>query len=220
MPTLRNELRRLLPMDADTIVNERPGAVGLAHLELFPNMHPVLQTQKFQSRDSLIDAVCDSSMFPYFTSNKPFRLVRRRGQAVPRVVVDGVFTEPLWRFGCPDMEKTLPQTASIDRCVSVSVFPMELVDVRLTVKGNNHRRNVISPKLEMNVISQVGRLGLLACTPGTPRELIRLYDDGWMDAERWVREEENWPKQHRLPGVQFMSKETKSSSTMYDGIRK
>lgn len=197
MPTLRNELNRLLPKDASTIVNERPGAVGLAHLELYPKLHPVLQTQRFETRDCFIDAVCDSSMFPYFTSNKPFRLVKRHGETIPRVVVDGVFTEPLWRFGCPDMKKTLPQTTSIDRCVSVSVFPMELVDLRLALNDNIERRNVISPKLERNIMGQVGRLGLLACTPGSPKDLMKLYEDGWADAERWVREEEVYQRQER-----------------------
>lgn len=206
MPSLRNELNTLLPKDANDIVNARSGTVGLAHLELFPRTRAVLQTQRFETRECLMDAVCDSSMFPYFTSNKPFRLVKRHGKAVPRVVVDGVFTEPLWRFGCPDMEKSLSQQANIDRCVSVSVFPMELVDVSLLssttmIKPHSSRRNTISPKLETNIIGQVGRLGLLACTPGNPKDLMKLYDDGWMDAERWVREEENASPQPQLPWV-------------------
>jgi hypothetical protein len=145
-----------------------------------------------------MDAVCDSSMFPYFTSNKPFRLVKRLGKAVPRVVADGVFTEPLWRFGCPDMEKknlmARQEHANLDRCVSVSVFPMELVDKGLSTlqPQNKHRSNIISPKLETNVVGQeVGRLGLLACTHSKPKDLMKLYDDGWLDAERWVRGEED-----------------------------
>lgn len=190
MPTLQAELHRLLPHNANTIVNQRPGVIGLAHLELLPRTRPVLQTQQFETRESLIDAVCDSSMFPYFTSNKPFRLVQRPGRVVPRVVVDGVFTEPLWRFGCPDLEKRLSMTASpVDRCVNVSVFPMELVDRRLTVPGNAERRNVISPKLEENVFGQIERLGRLACSPANPKELMKLYDDGWADAQKWIHDE-------------------------------
>lgn len=202
MPTLQEELHTLLPPNANTIVNERPGVIGLAHLELFPRTHPVLQTQQFETRESLIDAVCDSSMFPYFTSNKPFRFVERPGHFFPRVVVDGVFTEPLWRFGCPDLEKRLSRTAApVDRCVNVSVFPMELVDKRLTVLGNVERRNVISPKLEKNLLSQIKRLGRLACSPGNPKELTKLYNDGWADAQRWIREEESTTKRspwHRV----------------------
>jgi hypothetical protein len=191
MPTLQEALHRLLPPHANTIVNERPGVIGLAHLELYPRTHPVLQTQQFATRECLIDAVCDSSMFPYFTSNKPFRWVQRPGHATPRVVVDGFFTEPLWRFGCPDLEKRLSVTdAPIDRCVNVSVFPMELVDRRLAVKGNAHRRNVISPKLEKNVFGQIERLGRLACSPGDPKELMKLYDEGWADAQTWIRDED------------------------------
>jgi hypothetical protein len=219
MPSLRNELQTLLPKNANVVVNERKGRVGLAHLELFPTARPVLQTQLFETRNCLVDAVCDSSMFPYFTSNKPFRIVKRHGKSIPRVVVDGVFTEPLWRFGCPDIEKCLSADPNanihIDRCVSVSVFPMELVVPVVghiptnllknktqknktttttsddKIQHHSHSNKIISPKLEtMNVIGQVGRLGFLACTPGSRQDLIKLYEDGWEDAERWAREEE------------------------------
>ena len=190
MPSLRHELNTLLPKDANDIVNARSGTVGLAHFELFPRTRPVLQTQRFETRECLMDAVCDSSMFPYFTSNRPFRMVKRPGKRVPRIVVDGVFTEPLWRFGCPDMDKCLPKHNQINRSISVSVFPMDLIDLSLTAKSEGDRRNVISPQLEPNLIGQVGRLGRLACTPGDPKDLMKLYDDGWADAERWVRAEE------------------------------
>ena len=179
MPSLRQELVRLLPPDAEERVNGRPGAVGLAHLELFPQMRPVLQTQ-FETRDCLIDAVCDSCMFPFFTSNKPFRLVHRRGKSLPRLVVDGVFTEPLWRFGCPDLQKSDFRGGDrVDRSVRISVIPMELVDKRLAVDDVNNnpdrRRDIISPRLQVDVASQVALAASFA--PGvhksySTRELV------------------------------------------------
>lgn len=202
MPSLRDELNQLLPRNAEEIINERPGTVGLAHLQLFPETKPILQTQQFQTRDELIDAVCDSSMFPFFTSNQPFRTVKRPGKVLPRVVVDGVFTEPLWRFGCPDMKKTLSQ--NLDRSVRISVFPKELIDARLAIRENPERRDIISPKLKVtNIAGQVTRLGLLACTQGSPQDLIELYDEGWIDAEEWVEKEQRRSTNLHLPLASF-----------------
>jgi hypothetical protein len=114
--------------------------------------------------------------------------------------VDGVFTEPLWRFGCPDIQKSGFRGGNlVDRLVRISVIPMELVDKRLIVDDENpERRDFISPPLQVDVTSQVARLGLLACTPGDPTDLMKLYDDGWMDAERWVEEEEKSAPTKRL----------------------
>ena len=186
MPSLQHELDALLPSNAQEVVNSRPGLVGMAHFELYPKSQPVLATQSFDSRDALMDAVCASSMFPYFTSNKPFHVV---GPG-PRVVVDGVFTEPLWRFVCPNLLQKTRRDGSqnLDRSVCISVFPKELVGLGLTTASG--RNNVISPPLQNNVVRQVSRLGLLMCTPGTRNDLKRLYEDGWKDAERWVNHEE------------------------------
>lgn len=137
-----------------------------------------------------MEAVCNSSMFPFFTSNEPFRMVR--GAALPRIVVDGVFTEPWWRFGCPDLQR--PQApgragivAEVDRSICISVFPQELVGLSYTMD----RRNVICPELQQhNVIPQVARLTRLATTASDRKDLIRLYEEGWMDGERWALQEE------------------------------
>ena len=118
MPSLWQQLDRLFCTDAHEIVNERPGLVGLAHLQLYPQNKPVLATQDFASRQALMDAVCDSSMFPYFTSNQPFRIVhpnKKKNGGLPRVTVDGVFTEPLWRFGCPDLQRKQEQSTGKNR---------------------------------------------------------------------------------------------------------
>ena len=101
LPSLRSELEHLLPPDAHHILNDRPGLVALAHRELFPRNRSVLQTQ-FRTRHCLLDAICDSSTFPYFLTNRPFRLVQRHGRILPRMVVDGVFACSAERIGCPD----------------------------------------------------------------------------------------------------------------------
>ena len=101
LTSLRYELEHLLPRDAHHILNDRPGLVALAHRELFPRNRSVLQT-RFETRNCLLDAVCDSSMFPYFLTNQPVRFVKRQGRILPRMVVDGVFACSAERIGCPD----------------------------------------------------------------------------------------------------------------------
>lgn len=108
LPALRQELHHLLPNDAHQILNDRPGLVALAHREVFPRNRAVLQTQ-FPSRNSLLDAICDSSMFPYFLTNQPVRLTRRPGRLLPRMVLDGLFACAVERVGCPDFEQCHPQ---------------------------------------------------------------------------------------------------------------
>ena len=54
-----------------------------------------------------MDAVMDSSTFPFFSTNWPVRFVRRRGEKLPRVVVDGFFSVPRERYGCPDFSHAL-----------------------------------------------------------------------------------------------------------------
>lgn len=93
LPLLKIEMDKTLGPDSHTIINEREGVVALAHRELFPNNRPVLMT-KFETRDDLIEAVCDSSMFPFFSTPFPARLRYKNGEQLPRVVVDGFFTVP------------------------------------------------------------------------------------------------------------------------------
>jgi hypothetical protein len=72
LPSLHNEINTLLSPDAHLRLNSREGMVGLAYREIFPRNRSILKTH-FDSQDSLIDAICDSSIFPYFTLNRPFR---------------------------------------------------------------------------------------------------------------------------------------------------
>jgi hypothetical protein len=97
LPCLRHELDQLLPQDAHARLNDRKGIVALAHRELFPTNQAVMKTH-FDTRNCLLDSVCDSSTFPYFLTNQPARVVQRKNKIVPRIVVDGVFACPLERI--------------------------------------------------------------------------------------------------------------------------
>jgi hypothetical protein len=93
LPLLKVELDKTFSPDAHVKVNEREGIVALAHRELFPNNRPVLTTN-FDTRDDLIEAVCDSSMFPFFSTPFPVRLRYKENERFPRVIVDGFFSVP------------------------------------------------------------------------------------------------------------------------------
>lgn len=97
LPLLKNEMDRTLGPDAHTVINQREGVVALAHRELFPINRPVLTTS-FETRDDLIEAVCDSSMFPFFSTRFPARLRYKDGGRIPRVIIDGFFSVPRWVF--------------------------------------------------------------------------------------------------------------------------
>lgn len=214
LPSLKGELDSLLSHDAHEVVNNRDGMVGLAHRELFPENRPVLRTN-FETRGGLIDAVVDSSMFPFFTSNRPFRVkAGENSMDSPRVTVDGFFTVPLHRFGCPDFRhadvsengfgrptmrqmhlhargndkakiENKKRKSMPDRTVSISVVPHQLVG--LTASKSHDK---ISPPMESKFIAQVAGLCRSAVLSSTAKELSELYEAGWADAERWVANEE------------------------------
>lgn len=192
LPSLRRELHQLLPPDAHEIVNDREGVVALAHRELFPQNKAVLQTN-FETRKCLMDAVCDSSMFPYFLTNRPVRMVRRPKRLLPRAVVDGVFACDLQRVGCPTFEdccaKGDDKKAAPDRTVMVSVFPTEILSMSTAPAEDQ-----IGPVLEENMVEQAVRLVRMASMASTPSELKGVYQQGFLDAEHWSRSEE---RRHR-----------------------
>jgi hypothetical protein len=208
LPALRQELHYLLPDNAHQILNGRPGLVALAHREVFPKNRPVMQTQ-FPSRNSLMDAICDSSMFPYFLTNQPVRMSRRQGRLLPRVVVDGFFACTVERLGCPDFEQCQPQQQQqvqhrddgfgsadgppvlqqpiVDRTIMLSVFPTELLSLTIAAKDN-----MIGPPLEedaYHLSAQMIRLVRLATQGATRIELHDLYQQGYLDAEHWAIQE-------------------------------
>jgi hypothetical protein len=81
---LQDELEGMLPCNSHEIINDREGFTGLAYRELFPYNRPILHN-KFNTREELIEAICNSSMFPFFTSNLPFLIRKGKGS---RILID------------------------------------------------------------------------------------------------------------------------------------
>lgn len=200
MGALRHEMNEILPREAHHIINERRGITVLAHRELYPKLKSRLVTQ-FDTRECLMDAVCDSSMFPFFTSNKVARTVRRNNEMHHRLVVDGIFAVSPERLGCPDFEQVdvdemkeryvikrgrMKAGDKPDRTVMVSSFPTEL----LSLSKSNAKYDVIGSKLNLaNPIGHAAGLVKMACMASDRRELTNLYEQGWEDGEEWARKE-------------------------------
>ena len=191
MGALRHEMNEILPKDAHHVINERQGMTVLAHRELYPTPKSRLVTQ-FDTRECLMDAVCDSSMFPFFTSNKVARAVRRRNENHHRLVVDGIFAVSPERLGCPDFDEVSSDDGvwrgqKPDRTVMVSCFPTEL----LSLTTNNAKYDVIGSKLDLtNPVGHAAGLVKMACLASNQEELTNLYEQGWKDGEEWARKEE------------------------------
>ena len=190
-PLLKDEMESRMSRDAHEIVNSRKGTVALAHRELFPRNRPVLTTE-FETRDDLIEAVCDSSTFPFFFTNFPARVRRKRGESFPSVIVDGYFNVPRERLGCPDFgqlgldEGSANSAPVVERTITVACFPHDAIG--LTCSEDHDK---ISPAADLDdAAGQLTRLFKYATQPSPRKELEGLYEQGWQDAETWHREEE------------------------------
>eukprot|EP00558_Chaetoceros_sp_UNC1202_P013097 CAMPEP_0197237912 /NCGR_PEP_ID=MMETSP1429-20130617/4598_1 /TAXON_ID=49237 /ORGANISM="Chaetoceros sp., Strain UNC1202" /LENGTH=296 /DNA_ID=CAMNT_0042696993 /DNA_START=94 /DNA_END=984 /DNA_ORIENTATION=+ len=190
LPLLENELGNILDDDVHEVLNQREGFVGLAYRELLPNNRPVLDTL-FDDKSHVIDSVCNSSMFPFFSTNWPCRFARKKDNGwLPRVAVDGYFSVDRDRFGCPDIESMeharMGEGSKTDRTVTVSVFPHDVISLSASEKHDQ-----ISPLVdEEDATGQMSNLLRLATQCATREDYYQLYEDGWKDAERWVKEEE------------------------------
>jgi len=190
-PLLKNEMECRLSQDAHEIVNSREGTVALAHRELFPRNGPVLTTE-FETREDLIEAVCDSSTFPFFFTNFPARVRRKRDDSFPSVIVDGFFNVPRERFGCPDFDQlslgegSASKAPMIERTITVACLPHDTIGLTCSEDHNK-----ISPAVDMDdKAGQLTRLLKYATQPSPRKELEALYEQGWQDAEIWHRKEE------------------------------
>jgi hypothetical protein len=219
LPLLKDELDKTFHQDAHMIINEREGIVALAHRELFPNNRPVLTTN-FDTRDDLIEAVCDSSMFPFFSTPFPVRLRYKANERFPRVIVDGFFSVPRERYGCPDfahlnfdkrIEQKLRQLGAVDIGNSSSDNGEEkasyyeqdddpVVQRTITVACFPHETVGLTASLEHDQISpapnyddpvgQFTELFRYATQPSSREKIQELYEKGWADAEQWSYEED------------------------------
>ena len=213
MGALRHEMDNILPSDAHHVINERKGLTVLAHRELYPNPKSRLVTQ-FDTRQCLMDAVCDSSMFPFFTSNRVARAVRRRNEDHHRLVVDGIFAVSPERLGCPDFDEVdhdegeeryvikrgkVEMGQQPDRTVLVSCFPTELLSF-----STNAKDDVIGSRWNMeNPIGHATGLAKMACLASSRKELVNLYENGWKDGEEWARKEEQRAKRMAVAALQY-----------------
>ncbi len=248
MKLLEKELEEMLPPDAHHIVNSRDGMIGLAWKEIFPLPTKNILATKFENREEFIEAVVNSSMFPFFTSNMPF--VVRKGTAIntffrnnnnnnglitntqeeegdeaayfdfsrgrtmgntngeeakdaelpsgrsavvrrlnipkitlPRLVVDGFFTVPRDRFGCP----RFPEESGVEREITVSVFPHTTVGLTASEPHNQ-----ISPVVEEgeDAVTLLQKLFQAAVNPSSATEHEQMFERGYRDATRWSNEED------------------------------
>jgi hypothetical protein len=218
LPLLHNELNELLDDDVHEVFNNREGYVGLAYREIFPINRPVLDTY-FDSKEHVVDSVCNSSMFPFFSSNFPCRFARTTGGFLPRIAVDGYFSVDRSRFGCPCFdtmdhprklsmigegasesavddgtntvvtEGTAATTTAIKIDRTISIAVFPH-DVFKIDAFESHDQ--ISPQLEDpdDVSDQMSTLLRLATQCGTMEDYHDLYEKGWEDAERWISEED------------------------------
>jgi len=199
LPLLKHHLHRHIGPDQFARLQERDAIVGIAYKELYPQQRNVLQTA-FDSRQDLVTAVCHSSMFPFFTSQFPWLLDVRpqkgsNNSSGMRLVVDGVFTTPLERLGCPDLfeyTKSVDTAIAMDREVRVSVLPQALLGKN---KDDDYNDNVISPS--WNGAYQLGRLARLAVQGSNREELTWLFEAGMQDAERWCRRQDDKKQQRQ-----------------------
>lgn len=188
LPLLKEKLDELLTDERFEDAQSRPGVTGIAYRELFPRSRNILQTE-FATRRELVSSVCHSSMFPFFTANFPFLLDTSQG--FPRLVVDGYFTVPRERFGCPDF---IMANIDVDRTVTVTCFPKEKIGL-----DDSLHEDCICPQTEGD--SQLGRLFRIATQPTSRNELTSVYEEGWRDAERWIAEEQKRSSQKNAVSV-------------------
>ena len=200
LPLLEHELNDLLPENVAEELNARPGTVGLAHYQLFPTPKPILETY-FETKAHVMDSICNSSMFPFFSTKFPCRLAKYstvQSNGWPRVTVDGFFCVERDRFGCPDFHAISNSKEEgggddddekpnvVERTITISVVPHE--SIALTASD---AQDQISPLPSLDTTKQMTQLIRLATSSETTRkDYTNLYENGWMDAERWIKEEE------------------------------
>lgn len=172
------------PSSITTTTTTTTTNIGIAYTEIFPKRRSILQTS-FRDRQDLFQAVSGSCMFPFFATNFPCLWDRSSSSSSSssplqpgnilrsRLVVDGFFSVPRERFGCPDFEMAymLPSTTTnsygddfddssatgcsssssqeehpmkVDRTIAISVFPKS--QIGMTAFADE---DTISPSLSL-----------------------------------------------------------------------
>ena len=181
-PVLGGARGRLLPLleeqmdnfvgDEEMLHLKEERDVGIAYTQIFPQKKAFLQTD-FDTKEDLLRAVSWSCMFPFFATNWPCLLDTSQG--FPRLMVDGFFSVPRERFGCPDFQE------SADRTIGISVFPKEAIG--MDAFDDN---DCISPSADGMLIEELLRLATQA---SSREELTKVFESGFKDAEEWCFQE-------------------------------
>ena len=102
--------------------------------------------------------------------------------------------------GCPDFDLALSNLKEsgrqdddlekrykVDRTITVSVFPHDMISLSASKEYDR-----ISPAIDNpdDTTDQITRLFRLATETASHEEYTQLYEDGWKDAENWIRDEE------------------------------
>ena len=151
--------------------------IGIAYTQIFPRKRSFLQSE-FDSKEDLFRAVSWSCMFPFFATNWPCLLDTSQG--FPRLMVDGFFSVPRDRFGCPDFQE------KSDRTVGISVFPKNSIGIEAF---DDH--DCISPSVDSIPMEELLRL---ATSTSSRDELTKVFESGFQDAEAWCFEEKQREK--------------------------
>jgi hypothetical protein len=191
--------------------------IGIAYTQVFPRPQSHLQT-KFQSRDDLFRAVKYSCMFPFFTTDSPWlvdstiydddddaavvavEFADYRIQ-LPRLMMDGVFSVPWDRFGCPILDDIKLSSSDlsyrVDRTIAVSVLPQHVLKWCGNGMGHFPKEDCISPSVGGHQSNHDVMIPLLrlAVMPSSRKELTQLFELGERDAELWCRQEEQRQRQ-------------------------
>jgi hypothetical protein len=163
--------------------------IGIGYTQIFPRPSSHVQI-KFRDRKDLFQAVSYSCMFPFFTTDGPWLLDTSHGGPLPRLMVDGVFSVPWDRFGCPHLEDI---SYDVDRTVAISVLPRHLLRWCANGMGSFENENCISPSLGGHDSNHDVALHLIriAAFSSSRRELTQVFEMGYRDAEIWCRQEED-----------------------------
>jgi len=179
LPLLQKEMNdRVGDKEFLYLQEEQQNTIGIAYTEVFPRRKSFLQ-KEFDTKDDLFRAVSWSCMFPFFATPWPALLDTSSSDGfLPRVMVDGYFSVPRERFGCPELD-------DVDRTIAISVFPKDRIKMDAFAD-----EDCISPNPEESCFSMQD-LFRLATEASSREELTNVFEAGWKDAEGWCNKEMN-----------------------------
>ena len=168
LPLLQKEMQGRIG-EKEFLYLQEEREIGIAYTEIFPQQKSFLQ-KKFTNREDLFRAVSFSCMFPFFSTNWPCIIDTSSDGLLPRFMVDGYFSVPRERFGCPEFH-------DVDRTVAISVFPKHIIGISAFDNAD-----CISPDPDGLPLEELVRIATQA---SSREDLTKVYESGWEDAERW-----------------------------------